>query len=283
MFSRLPNELKRLKKSNVSINEVLRYYDESRNRKHKLQAKKIWINKRKKIREELHLDKENEDEEEAAFNRNLKKLAKKKEQLRKEEEFNKKKRQITKQYKQKQRDDLKPGKEIRYRESRSWKNRNNKTKKSRLSKQYYPSTDKISLEHKNSENKDSIFVEAPKKGAGKKTRKQKRSRKKKQTRKKNKRRRKRKTRRKSAGKPTFIKQSKINKGIQGCNTLHRISEVHKCRNMGGLENYNKKKMIGKIHLPYFNRPHLPHFKKQTEKNNEKLANMEWGDMGFGKQ
>ena len=42
-------------------------------------------------------------------------------------------------------------------------------------------------------------------------------------------------------------------------------------------------MIGKIHLPHFNRPHLPHFKSQTEKNNEKLANMEWDDMGFRKQ
>lgn len=417
MFSRLPKELKELQKSNVSINEVLRYYDESRNIKHKKMAKKIWINKRKKIREKLHLDKENKEEEEAAFNRNLKRLEQKKEQLKKEEEFNKKKRQITKQYEQKQRDDLKPGKGIIYRESKSWKNRNNKTRKSPLSKQYYPSNDSITLENKNVENEDLVFVEVPKTGAGKKTRrrrrktnkrkrkkrmkggirprtqseedhmvnnfefeipqmrtyhewleeehgslqdflnrphiemgdiifyssgnqysdaewivvpdsngnktlrnyatyqtsdeegeekeeerprtpetnkqgnkkggkktrKRRRSRKRKQTRKKNKRRRKRKTRRKRAGKPTFIKQSKIDKGIQGCNTLHTISEVHKCRNMGGLEKYNKKKMIGKIHLPHFNRPHLPHFKTQTEKNNEKLANMEWGDMGFGKQ
>ena len=117
---------------------------------------------------------------------------------------------------------------------------------------------------------------------GRKTRKRRKWRKCRKTRrKKNKRRRKRKTKRKRAGKSTFIKQSKIDKGIQGCNSLHHMSDVHKCRNMGGLEKYNKKKMIGP-HLPHFNRPHLPHFKTQTEKNNEKLANMEWADMGFGK-
>ena len=397
MFSRLPKDLQNLKKPNYSINQVLHYYDQSHNRKHKLQAKKIWIRKRQEMRKKAQLDKETQDELEAAFNRNLKRLQQKKTQLKEEEEFHRKKRKYTKQYEQKQRDDLKPGKGIRYRESKSWKNRNNKTRKSPLSKQYYPSNDSITLENKNVENEDLVFVEVPKTGAGKKTRRRRKkkykrkkkkrmkggirprtqseeddmvndfefempqmrtyhefleeehgslqdflnsphiemgdiifyssgnqysdaewivvpdsngnktlrnyatyqtsdeegeekeeerprtpetnkqgnkkggkktrkrriSRKRKQTRKKNKRRRKIKTRKKKAG--TFIAQSKIDKGISGCNTLHRISEIHKCRNMGGLENYNKKKIIGKIHLPHFSRPHLPHFKTETEK------------------
>ena len=112
---------------------------------------------------------------------------------------------------------------------------------------------------------------------GRKTRKRRKWRKCRKTRrKKNKRRRKRKTKRKRAGKSTFIKQSKINEGIQGCNTLHTISEVHKCRNMGGYKKYKIKKMLGKIHLPHF-KPHLPHMKTNTEKHNEILANMEWED------
>ena len=36
-------------------------------------------------------------------------------------------------------------------------------------------------------------------------------------------------------------------------------------------------MLGKIHLPHFKRPHLPHMKTEAEKHNEILANMEWED------
>ena len=117
---------------------------------------------------------------------------------------------------------------------------------------------------------------------GGKTRRRKRKKKKGKTQRRRRSRKRRKTRRKRAGKSTFIAQSKINKGIEGCNTLHRMSEVHKCRNMGGLEKYNKKKLIGKIHLPHLNRPHLPHFTTKTEKHNKKLAEEDWGDLGFGK-
>ena len=43
------------------------------------------------------------------------------------------------------------------------------------------------------------------------------------------------------------------------------------------KNIRKKKMLGKIHLPHFKRPHLPHMKTEAEKHNEILANMEWED------
>ena len=78
MIFRLPQELQELKKSTVSLNEVLRYYDESRNRNLKIQAKKIWINKRKNMRKKAQLSKENQSELEEAFNRNLKRLKTKK-------------------------------------------------------------------------------------------------------------------------------------------------------------------------------------------------------------
>ena len=245
MFYRLPKELKKLKNKEVTLNEVLRYYDESRNIKHKNMAKKIWQTKRNKKRKESGQEPEDKENLDAAFNRNLKRLGQKKEEQKKEKEFNKKKRQITKQYEQKQRDDLNPGKGIRYRESRTWRERNNKTKKSQLSKQHHQSINALTPEERDrlveeSLNEESLFVREKK--GGRKTRKRRRSRKRRKTRrKKNKRRRKRKTRRKRAGKSTFIKQSKIDKGIQGCNTLRRIPEINKCRNMGGLENYNKKK------------------------------------------
>jgi hypothetical protein len=279
MFSRVPKDLKLLQKSNVSINEVLHYYYESRNRKRKLQAKKIWINKRQEMRKKAQLDKENQHELEAAFNRNLKKLRKKKEQLKEEKEFQKKKEKYTKLYEQKQIDDLKPGKRIKYINSkaRDWREKNNKTKKSPLSQERHQSTNALTVQERARLIEESLREY---KGGKRRTKKRRRKKKKRKTQRRRKRSRKRrKTRRKRAGNSTFIKESKINEGIQGCNTLlHSISEVHKCRNMGGLKNYKKKKMLlGKIHLPRFNRPHLPHMKTSTEKHNDILANMDWDD------
>lgn len=272
MFSRVPKDLKELKKPNHSINEVLRYYDESRKREDKIQAKNIWINKRKNMRKKAQLGKENQSELEEAFNRNLKRLEQKKIQL-KEEEFQKKKRKYTKQYEQKQRNDLKPGKGIRYSNSKTWKNRNNKTKKSPLSREQHQSTDALTPQERARLIEESLY-----KGGKRRKKRKTRKKKKRKTRKRKRRlRKRRKTRKKRAGKSTFIKQSKINEGIQGCNTLHSISEIHKCRNMGGHKKYKKKKMLGKIHLPQFKRPHLPHMKTESENHNEILANMEWED------
>ena len=90
---------------------------------------------------------------------------------------------------------------------------------------------------------------------------------------------KKKTRRKKAGK--FIHQSKVNEGIQGCNTL-RQTEILACRDLGGLKNYkkqqSKKKWLKKMPHPHL--PHMPHLKSRVEKHNEEMRNMEWGDMGF---
>ena len=33
-------------------------------------------------------------------------------------------------------------------------------------------------------------------------------------------------------------------------------------------------------MPHPHLPHMPHLKTSTDKHNEKMRNMEWGDMGF---
>ena len=254
MFSRLPNELKKMKNQDSTLNDVLHYYDQSSNKKYKSIAKKIWIEKRKKRRKEAGLEPEDKENLEAAFNRNLKRLNEKKQQIKEEEEFQIKKNKYTKAYEQKQINDLKQGKGIRYRNSKAWeykKNKNNKTRKSPLSQVHHTPTDaftpeerkrltQINLMDKESERNN---VDWGKISGGKKRKKRKtRKKRKKKTRKTRKRRsrsrRRRKTRRKRAG--NKIHQNEVNKGTDGCYTLHHMSEVTKCINQGGLDKYNKK-------------------------------------------
>ena len=33
-------------------------------------------------------------------------------------------------------------------------------------------------------------------------------------------------------------------------------------------------------MPHPHLPHMPHFKTDTEKQNEMMRNIEWGDIGF---
>ena len=257
MFSRLPKELKRLKKQDITLNEVLHYYDETSNMKNKRKVKNIWIEKRNKKRKESGLEPEDKENLEAAFNRNLKRLNEKKQEIKKEEEFQIKKKKYTNAYEQKQRDDLKQGKRIRYRNSKAWehkKNKNNKTrKKSPLSQVHHTPTDAFTPEErkrltqlsiqemdKESESKNTDWGKI---SGGKRRKKRKtRKKRKKKTRKTRKRRRRsqrrRKTRRKRAG--NKIHQNELNKGTDGCYTLHHMSEVTKCINQGGLDKYNKK-------------------------------------------
>lgn len=96
MFSRLPKELKRLKKQDITLNEVLHYYDETSNMKNKRKAKNIWIEKRKEKRKESGLEPEDKENLDAAFNRNLERLNEKKQQIKKKEEFQIKKKEIYK-------------------------------------------------------------------------------------------------------------------------------------------------------------------------------------------
>lgn len=257
MFSRLPKELKRLKKQDITLNEVLHYYDDSSNMKNKRKAKNIWMEKRNKKRQESGLEPEDKENLEAAFNRNLKRLNEKKQEIKKEEEFQRKKKKYTKAYEQKQRDDLKQGKGIRYSNSKAWeykKNKNNKTrKKSPLSQVHHTPTDAFTPEErekltqlsiqqmdKESESKNADWgkISGGKRRKKRKTRK-KRKKKTRKTRKRNKRfRRRRKTRRKRAG--NKILQNELNKGTDGCYTLHPMTQVTKCINQGGLDKYNKK-------------------------------------------
>ena len=94
------------------------------------------------------------------------------------------------------------------------------------------------------------------------------------------RRRRRKRRTKKAG---FIRQSKINKGVEGCNKLKESNKINACRNIGGLENY-KKQQSKKNFFKKLNLPHRPHFHRETktERHNREMAQEQWDFGSFGK-
>ena len=173
------------------------------------------MEKRNKKRQESGLEPEDKENLEAAFNRNLKRLNDKKQEIKEEKEFQRKKIKYTKAYEQKQINDLKQGKGTLYRNSKAWQYKNNKTrKKSPLSQVHHTPTDAFTPEErkrltqlylidKESESKNADWgkISGGKRRKKRKTRKN-RKKKTKKTRKRRRRRRsrkRRKTRRKRAG------------------------------------------------------------------------------------